>query len=80
LNRNTFNAKTNGNARERKAVNDIKYVYKTRDGGETDTSTKDKENRPDELCAESAAVKKRQCISLKQPKSQEVRANENSGG
>jgi len=31
-------------------VNDIEYIYRTRDGEETDTSTKEKEDRPDELC------------------------------
>jgi len=60
-NRNIFNAKTNGNAREQKVMRGVRTISsipnerRERD----DTSAKEKENRPDELCAESTVVKKR---------------------
>ena len=34
-------------------------IYQTRDGKETNTSAKEKENGPDGLCAESTTVRKR---------------------
>jgi len=48
-------------------------MYQTKDG-------KERESRPDMLCAESTAVRKRWCSSLKQSDSRQIRANGDSGG
>ena len=76
-NRNAFNMKTNGSAREQKVVRGM-WTTSRRKREKYGYSEKTKRER-EQTREKSTAVRKRWCISLNQTKSQRIEANANSG-